>query len=61
MKHEIGGERKSPSHVLVMCKCGWRFETTRHQNAFARSAKIKAAVRAHLKENPEEPQCKSEI
>ena len=40
--------RASPAIYTVTCSCGWRFETKRRQNAWARAAKVKAAVNAHF-------------
>lgn len=45
--HEID-QRVTPISYMVTCTCGWRFETTRRQNAWAREQKIRAAVRRHL-------------
>jgi hypothetical protein len=46
MKHVID-QVKSPIHFKVFCSCGWSFQTTRKQNAWARAAKIRAAIKAH--------------
>lgn len=43
-------ERKTPINYLVTCTCGWTYQTTRRQNAWARAAKIRGAVAAHSKE-----------
>jgi len=40
-------ERRSPTHVMVMCSCGWKREISRRQNALARNAKVRAAEREH--------------
>lgn len=47
VKHEIT-ERPTPINYLVMCTCGWQYQTTRRQNARARASKIRAAIRQHL-------------
>jgi hypothetical protein len=47
MKHEISS-RNSPVSVITMCSCGWSHTETRRQNAWARAAKIKSAVRGHF-------------
>jgi hypothetical protein len=46
-RHEIS-ERRSPTHILVFCTCGWRHEVSRRQNALGRAAKARAAVNRHL-------------
>ena len=47
MTHEVA-ERATPLHYMAVCTCGWVFQTTRRQNALARAAKIRAAIRQHL-------------
>lgn len=46
--HSIS-ERRTPVSVLVLCTCGWSREISRKQNAFARAAKVKKAIREHVK------------
>ena len=41
-------ERLTPIDRLALCSCGWTARQTRHQNALAGSAKLRAAVRRHL-------------
>lgn len=45
--HEIT-QHKNPIQYVLRCSCGWSFSTSRRQNAWARAAKIRAAVGAHL-------------
>lgn len=49
MNHVIGS-RRTPINFIVSCECGWSFQTTRKQNAWARAAKIRGAIRQHLDE-----------
>ncbi len=37
----------SPADEMVFCSCGWRHTVTRRQNALARAAKVRAAIRRH--------------
>lgn len=48
-------QQASPISVTATCTCGWRHRETRRQNAFARAAKLKAAISKHLAENPSQP------
>jgi acetone carboxylase gamma subunit len=41
--------RKTPMGHMAICSCGWTFSVPR-QNAWARAAKIRAAVNKHLAE-----------
>lgn len=43
-------ERRAPALILIKCSCGWNYCESRRQNALARHAKIRAAIRRHLKE-----------
>lgn len=45
--HEVT-EHRSPTSVSYRCSCGWRHTELRRQNAFARAAKLRAALREHL-------------
>jgi len=45
-EHQIT-TRKTPIYYLIQCSCGWHFETSRKQNAWARAAKIRAAISRH--------------
>lgn len=45
MVHQIT-ERRAPGSFLVRCSCGWSVEI-RKQNALARAAKIRRAIREH--------------
>lgn len=47
LNHEIT-ERKTPLAVLLRCSCGWYREISRRQNALARAAKVRAAIRARI-------------
>jgi hypothetical protein len=47
--HEIA-QRTTPINHLVVCTCGWSFQTTRKQNAWARAAKVRGAIRQHCDE-----------
>lgn len=40
----------TPISVIVRCSCGWSHTETRHQNALARAAKLRAAIRRHDRE-----------
>lgn len=42
-------ERQSPSRLMVLCTCGWRWDTLRQQNALARASKANAAGNKHLR------------
>lgn len=44
--HEIE-TRTSPVGYHATCTCGWFHTERRKQNALARAAKMKAAIRAH--------------
>lgn len=44
--HEIS-ECTSPINVTVRCSCGWSYTESRRQNAWARAAKIRAAIDKH--------------
>lgn len=46
-KHELSAIR-SPISVTMVCRCGWRFTVDRSQEAFARAAKLRAAIRKHM-------------
>lgn len=48
VEHFIADERRTPVSFVTTCNCGWRHETTRRQNAWARAAKIRAAVAEHM-------------
>ena len=52
--HEIE-ERRSPTHVLLMCSCGWRTQVSRQQNAFVRASQVRAKRSLHLAENQDAP------
>ena len=41
-------EKRSPISVIAACDCGWRRQFSRRQNALARTAKVRAAIRRHL-------------
>jgi hypothetical protein len=38
---------RAPDNVTLRCDCGWWCRQTRRQNAFARAAKLRAAVAEH--------------
>lgn len=40
-------EIATPIAIIVRCSCGWTKEITRKQNAYARAAKVKSAIRHH--------------
>lgn len=42
--------RYSPVSVLWICSCGWSTQQSRRQNAWARTAKLRAAYTKHRKE-----------
>lgn len=42
----------TPISVTARCTCGWAHRETRRQNAFARAAKLKAAISKHLSSVP---------
>lgn len=44
----VGPQQKSPLNVWVTCSCGKRIQQTRRQNALARAAKLRRAIREHL-------------
>lgn len=48
-KHQIE-EKRSPTHILVLCSCGWTGQITRKQNARARASKVRGLINRHLKE-----------
>jgi hypothetical protein len=45
--HEIA-TRRSPINIILTCTCGWQRQFSRHQNALARAAKVRAAEAEHL-------------
>lgn len=40
----------TPGAVILSCTCGWGRQESRRQNAFARAAKVRAAIARHRKE-----------
>jgi hypothetical protein len=48
VEHRIE-ERTSPINVMLICSCGWTHSESRHQNAFARAAKLRKARKDHLR------------
>ena len=46
MQHDVSTIR-TPIAILLRCSCGWSRQFTRHQNALARAAKVKAAKQEH--------------
>lgn len=54
VEHKIS-ESVSPVSVQVRCSCGWYQSVTRKQNAFARAAKVRMAIRMHLKAVEQQP------
>lgn len=55
MNHQLT-ERRSPTHILIMCSCGWHREISRRQNALARAAGVRSAARGHYAEKTDEMQ-----
>jgi hypothetical protein len=47
-EEHVINQRRSPINVLLICSCGWTWSISRQQNALARSAKARAAIKAHL-------------
>jgi hypothetical protein len=48
IKHDIS-KRQTPIGYQVICICGWS-RTFKKQNAWARAAKVRAAVAEHFRE-----------
>lgn len=48
-EHDIT-TRRSPVAIIVRCTCGWSRQFTRHQNALARAARVRAAISEHQRD-----------
>lgn len=53
ISHKIS-ETRTPIAVILRCSCGWHYSASRRQNARARAAKVKAAIRAHIPRKSEQ-------